>query len=277
MLKIRNLSIEVEKYKIKTLKLEESLDSALALSDNGIPPLLGNELLDLFHFCQKRSFKMGTTLKSIKKDMDEDSCMTVLRLVRKGINMQSKKIVELEGSRGGEIPENEQMSRISNLEIELRVALKANDDVRALKMKLMQMVEKTRNEKDIRTRNEEDLFMNKKKILMLSDHMEKLMNHLKLEATNKLKTVEVLRLSERSNRKFQEKIDILTRKSSAKDRLILELREGSKILEDQLRLMDEKYLELRTKLDYARESGLKKVQKAEKVARELRMKYALAG
>jgi hypothetical protein len=230
------LSIEVEKYKIKTLKLEESLDSALALSDNGIPPLLGNELLDLFHFCQKRSFKMGNTLKNVKKDIDEDSCMTVLRLVRKGINMQSKKIVELEG-RGGDIPENEQMSRISNLEIELRVALKANDDVRALKMKLMQMVEKTRNEKDIRTRNEEDLFMNKKKMLMLSDHMEKLMNHLKLEATNKLKTVELLRLSERSNRKLQEKIDILTRKNSAKDRLILELREGSKILEDQLRLI----------------------------------------
>ena len=41
--------------------------------------------------------------------------------------------------------------------------------------------------------------------------------------------------------------------------------------------MDEKYLELRTKLDYARESGMKKVQKAEKIARELRMKYALAG
>ena len=35
---------------------------------------------------------------------------------------------------------------------------------------------------------------------------------------------------------------------------------GSKILEDQLRLMDEKYLELRTKLDYARESGMKKVR-----------------
>jgi hypothetical protein len=41
--------------------------------------------------------------------------------------------------------------------------------------------------------------------------------------------------------------------------------------------MDEKYLELRTKLDYARDSGVKKVQKAEKIARELRMKYALAG
>ena len=32
----------------------------------------------------------------------------------------------------------------------------------------------------------------------------------------------------------------------------MELKEGGKILEDQLKLMDEKYLELRQKLDYMR-------------------------
>ena len=41
---------------------------------------------------------------------------------------------------------------------------------------------------------------------------------------------------------------LINRKSVAKDRYLIELREGSKILEDQLRLMDEKYLELRGKL-----------------------------
>ncbi len=41
---------------------------------------------------------------------------------------------------------------------------------------------------------------------------------------------------------------------------ILNLTEqGSKILEDQLRLMDEKYLELRCKLDYARDVSSVKV------------------
>ena len=98
-----------------------------------------------------------------------------------------------------------------------------------------------------------------------------------LEATNKLKTTEQLRLLEKASCRYKDKIDILTKKSSAKDRLILELREGSKILEDQLRLMDEKYLELRTKLDWTRENGNKRVLKAEKTAKELRMKFALAG
>lgn len=66
-------------------------------------------------------------------------------------------------------------------------------------------------------------------------------------------------------------------KSSAKDRLVLELREGAKILEDQLRLMDEKYLELRGKLDWARENSEKKIQQAQKKAKELRKKFALLG
>ena len=39
--------------------------------------------------------------------------------------------------------------------------------------------------------------------------------------------------------------------------------------------MDEKFLDLRNKLDYARESSLKKVDRAERIARELRMKFAL--
>ena len=98
-----------------------------------------------------------------------------------------------------------------------------------------------------------------------------------LEATNKLKTTEQLRLLEKASFRYRDKIDILSKKSTAKDRLILELREGSKILEDQLRLMDEKYLELRTKLDWTRENGNKRVLKAEKTAKELRMKFALAG
>jgi hypothetical protein len=103
------------------------------------------------------------------------------------------------------------------------------------------------------------------------------MIHLKHEAAAKIKAVDQLRNSEKRNRVIQDNLDVVSRKASAKDRLIAELREGSKILEDQLRLMDEKYLELRTKLDYAREVASKKVRSAQKTASELRVKFALAG
>lgn len=55
-----------------------------------------------------------------------------------------------------------------------------------------------------------------------------------------------------------------------------EVSEGSKVLEDQLRLMDEKYLELRTKLDITRDHLGKKIRAAKKECSELRTKYAFA-
>lgn len=52
--------------------------------------------------------------------------------------------------------------------------------------------------------------------------------------------------------------------------------EGSKILEDQLKLMDEKYLELRAKLDISREYFAATVKKYRKESEDLRMKFARA-
>ena len=54
---------------------------------------------------------------------------------------------------------------------------------------------------------------------------------------------------------------VLAKKNSSRDRLINELKEGAKILEDQLRLMDEKYIELRNKLDWTRQHSQKEVRR----------------
>merc|ERR1719487_2024815 len=150
--------------------------------------------------------------------------------------------------------------RVANLEEELRLALGAAEDIRALKAKAMHLVERIRSEKEERLRVEQELKTYNKKMQMLSDHIEKLMIHLKHEAAHKIKALDQVREMEKKLAHMTEKYNNLNQKSGAKDRLIAELREGSKILEDQLRLMDEKYLELRTKLDYARESAAKKIK-----------------
>ena len=58
-------------------------------------------------------------------------------------------------------------------------------------------------------------------------------------------------------------------------RLIVELKEGAYILEGQLRLMDEKYYELRCKLDTARANQRHAVKRAEDIARDLRKKFTV--
>lgn len=58
--------------------------------------------------------------------------------------------------------------------------------------------------------------------------------------------------------------------------MIAELREGTKVLEDQLRLMDEKYLELRSKLDVTRSQFQEIIKRVGKENKELRVKYSAA-
>jgi hypothetical protein len=186
------------------------------------------------------------------------------------------------GTRGGTASKAEQenqllLVRMKDLEVELKLALGAAEDIRALKAKLMQLVERCRVEKEAKIKADADLALTTKKMNMLADHLEKLMVHLKHEAAAKIRAMEQLRVADKDYAKLKEKSELISRKSSAKDRLVLELREGCKILEDQLRLMDEKYLELRTKLDWARENSEKKVRTAVAKAKELRVKFALMG
>merc|ERR1711991_248968 len=156
-------------------------------------------------------------------------------------------------------------------------AMNAAEDIKALKAKLLMMVDRIRSEKDTRDRLNYELKSTRKKLSILTDHIEKLMGHLKHEAAAKIRALENLREMEKEKLHANQKCIKLVRKGVAKDRLILELREGGKILEDQLRLMDEKYLELRTKLDFARESSEKRIKKADRTASDLRVKFALLG
>ncbi|CAE7764796.1 unnamed protein product, partial [Symbiodinium microadriaticum] len=213
-------------------------------------------------------------------EMTEDMCISMLKQVSRKLAESSntaKTLTTKPSMSSFQGSESTLQQRISNLEEELRNALGAAEDIRALKAKAISLVERIRQEKEDKLRIEGEQKQYAKKIEMLSDHVEKLMIHLKHEAAAKIKAVDQLRASEKRNRAVQDNLDLVSRKAAAKDRLIAELREGSKILEDQLRLMDEKYLELRTKLDYAREMAAKKVRNAQKTASELRVKFALAG
>ena len=162
-------------------------------------------------------------------EFDEIYFIEALQFARRGINIQNKKIIHLEkivANSNLNLSENDMMTRINNLQIELLLAQKSKNDVKALKMKLMIMVEKIRNEKDLRMRTDDEIFLLKKKNSILNEHTDKLVNYLKREAITKLKTIDTLRRSEKSNKKILENVLLMTKKSSVKDRLILELKES---------------------------------------------------
>ena len=110
----------------------------------------------------------------------------------------------------------------------------------------------------------------------MSEHIEKLMIHLKHEAAAKAKINDLQRRTEKEVAMLRTRNKTIQDKNAQRERVIKELKEGSKILEDQLRLMDEKYIELRAKLDWTRASSQKEMKRVASEANSLRAKWALA-
>ena len=115
-------------------------------------------------------------------------------------------------------------------------------------------------EKDRHATTKNELMNSNERLVMLSEHVEKLMVHLKHEAAAKVKAESVVKRFERDAALLRQKSGVLRKRTIVQKRALLEMREGSKILEDQLRLMDEKYIELRSKLDWTRSHAKREVR-----------------
>lgn len=271
---VGDLKKQLQKYKKKCEQLEEKLDIAMVTGNGGgemVPLSLERE----FH----HHINNNPQLQEYKdRVLGPEDCIKILHSLKGGKKSKSVAMNDTNNdassttSGGGKL-----VSKIRALEEELKAASSAADDSDHLKSKIFQMSERIRIEKEHKRALDAELSQSKRKVEMLSDHVEKLVMHLKREGAHKVRLAEQLRISERDSQRIKEKADIIHKKSAAKDRLILELREGSKVLEDQLRLMDEKYLELRSKLDWARNIATKKIKKAEQTAKDLRVKFAMTG
>mmetsp|Transcript_14006 Transcript_14006/g.32624 ORF Transcript_14006/g.32624 Transcript_14006/m.32624 type:complete len:597 (-) Transcript_14006:259-2049(-) len=165
-------------------------------------------------------------------------------------------------------------NKCGHLENQLQEALGASDDLTLLKAKAMSLLERQKNEKELRLRAEAATKASNKKVLALSQHIEKLMLHLKHEAASKAKAHEAAGRAAQEVSLLRARNAALGKRAASRDSIIKELTEGAKILEDQLRLMDEKYMELRTKLDFTRMTTGKEVTKYKALASSLRAKWA---
>ncbi|KAJ1438328.1 hypothetical protein B484DRAFT_444664 [Ochromonadaceae sp. CCMP2298] len=275
--KNQDLSMDKDRLQRENVELKASSDlagfSALKEENRKLREQLDDLSPDSCPVRLKQEFKMFCRAYDIfgelqDKDFTVPQCMKILQAQRKqlthGRSLDTRTLSMGSMTSPGVEGENRESMK------------KATADIKQLRQQVVQMNERIRIEKEYKSRAENEVGGLQKKVETLSGHMEKLVVHLKHEGAHKLRLAEQLRVSGREQAAAAEKADLIARKSAAKDRLLLELREGSKVLEDQLRLMDEKYIELRIKLDYARETGARKIKKAENMARELRVKFAFA-
>ena len=168
-------------------------------------------------------------------------------------------------------------SQIEKMNERVKQANEKEEKIDQYSMMSKSFSDKLGREKTMRSRAEREVTVANEKIVKLSEHIEKLMVHLKHESTSKMKVQKTANRLEREVKSLTSRTSVLSRKNAERERIIAQLREGSKILEDQLRLMDKKYIELRSKLDWTRSHSKAVVKKMQKEANELRAKWALAG
>jgi len=162
-----------------------------------------------------------------------------------------------------------------SLKGELEASTKHMEGVENLRVKVSQMVLRLRMEREVKFKVQKELSIEKNKVEALSDHIEKLMVHLKHEAIAKARSLVDQSRLQREMEMMRTRNSAMTKKNERKDQVIVELRESGKLLEDQLRLMDEKYMELRSKLDWTRTQTERIVKKKEEEVRQLRMKFTM--
>lgn len=159
--------------------------------------------------------------------------------------------------------ETELETKYRNLVTEFRLSLSSAEDIRILKAKLLEIVTRSRQTREACLIAQDEARKCKKMTDMVVCHLEKLVNHIKREAQVKAKQDDQFRTTTDTLRQLKQNYTFLLSKLASKNKYINELQNGSRLLEDQLKLMDEKYLQLRFKLDYAREHGIRSQRKAD--------------
>jgi len=165
-------------------------------------------------------------------------------------------------------------ARVDLLQEELRLALLTVEDIKALKAKAAHIMDQFIKQREFAQNCEDRQKAAEKRTDMLVAHIEKLMKCLKMEATSKIRMAEANRKERMLCYQLTKKLDEKDRKIAHQNKLVSELKEGAYVLEGQLRLMDERFYELRMKLDTARNNQKHYVEKAQRTAKDLRKKFA---
>ena len=215
-------------------------DYSVESSSNEVPEKLANSFLEF-------SKKTGSDIKAeLVEDVTVEMCESALR------------------SSKPHCSEYELETKYRNLVSEFRMSISHDgEDIRILKAKLLEIVTRSRQTREACLVAQDEASKCKKMTDMVVCHLEKLVNHIKRESQLKAKHDEEFKNTTEMLRKLKQNYTILLSQNASKNKYISALQKGNGLLQDQLKLMDEKYLQLRFKLDHAREHGVRAQRKAD--------------
>ncbi|GBG32633.1 Hypothetical Protein FCC1311_088582 [Hondaea fermentalgiana] len=213
--------------------------------------------------------------RGLKEDMKDDDRRAERAAAAASANsdMISRLQIELQVLRQNNKRLTAKIDSIESIERTGQAAIESMD---TLKRRTDDLVRRLRLEKDLRGKTNGELDKANERIQALSKHIEKVMIHLKHEAAAKNIALTEVKNYKKEATVLRQRNASLQRKAKSRDRVTQELKEGTRILEDQLRLMDEKYVQLRTKLDWTRATSNRETKRIQQEANKLRASFALA-
>lgn len=222
---------------------------------------------------------------SVEEELTEAVC---IRLLRDRLNPNARHVHSSGGTgRPGTgnadnaslgqagVSENEWklMERAKQLEEELRLALCAAEDIRALKAKASHLLDDIRRGKEEVAAQERRNAKLMKERVMLSDHTEKLMKMIRQLVIDKLKCEEKRKEERQLVYSLTQDNALKEKKIVSKRKAIAAMKEAVAQLNRQLQVMDDKFVGLRMRFDVAKQMQGTTVERAMAEAESLRKKF----
>lgn len=139
-----------------------------------------------------------------------------------------------------------------------------------LNEKLCKTLNASKREREMRIKLDRDLQTVNDKVGALSEHIEKLMVLLKFEVTSKANALKKYSRCLKERDSLAQRCLFYERSSNSKEDAIAALKDKSNTLEKQLIMMNDKYIELRKKLDCTRTNMERVMKKKDDEIKDLR-------
>ena len=212
------LALELEKSKDENKQLKVEIESFRNILLRGINASDPNNYVNigLDELLRLRIQESSTaTHESSTSSNDVDSI-----LLQQQSNESSVEVIQaLEQKLGHEAQQYDALqAKYNSLKAELEAYEKQTEDANKLRLKVSQMVQRLRKEREVKYKVQKDLATEKSKVELLSQHIEKLMVHLKHEAIAKARSMADQSRLQRELEMMKARNTVAAKKNDRKDR-----------------------------------------------------------
>lgn len=200
-------------------------------------------------------------------------CNTSNTSKRQQHNNDASNIEKLERRLATEKQRNKNLERkVADLQAQLDGANADSGNETDLKLKVSKLADRARTERELRARAEKDLTKSKEQTEVLAEHIEALMMQIKQQASAKSQALKDLSSASREVNLLKSRHSAMSKRNARKDALINDLRNESAALESELQNMQEKYGELKLKVDWTRSQTTNTLKKKNEEIQHLQTK-----